>query len=56
MTLEDSHNHNNRQDNNNNQIFSDSFTIFGLRVLGLAVSHISMSPNCKLMSPDHYFS
>ena len=33
---------------------SDSFTILGLRVLGLAVSHINES-NCKLMSPEHYF-
>ena len=31
-----------------------SFTIFGLWVLGLAVSNIN-SPNCKLMSPKHYF-
>ena len=29
---------------------SDSFTILGLWVLGLAVSHINES-NCKLMSP-----
>ena len=34
---------------------SDSFTIFGLWVLGLAVSHINES-NCKLMSPEHYFN
>ena len=34
---------------------SDSFTILGLWVLGLAVSHINES-NCKLMSPEHYFS
>ena len=34
---------------------SDSFTIFGLWVLGLAVSHINES-NCKLMSLEHYFS
>ena len=27
---------------------------FGLRVLGLAVSHINESI-CKLMSPEHYF-
>ena len=33
---------------------SDSFTIFGLWVLGLAVSHIN-EDNCKLMSPEHYF-
>ena len=33
---------------------SDSFTILGLWVLGLAVSHINES-NCKLMSPEHYF-
>ena len=34
--------------------FSDSFTILGLWVLGLTVSHINES-NCKLMSPEHYF-
>ena len=34
---------------------SDSFTIFGLWVLGLAVAHINES-NCKLMSPEHYFN
>ena len=34
---------------------SDSFTILGLWFLGLTVSHINES-NCKLMSPDHYFS
>ena len=32
---------------------SDSFTNFGLSVLGIAVSHINES-NCKLMSPEHY--
>ena len=32
---------------------SDSFTILGLWVLGLAVSHIKES-NCKIMSPEHY--
>ena len=36
-------------------LHSDSFTIFGLWVLGLAVIHINGS-NCKLMSPEHYFS
>ena len=35
--------------------FSDSFTILGLWVLGLSVSHINES-NCKLMSPEHYFT
>ena len=34
---------------------SDSFTILSLWVLGLAISHINES-NCKLMSPEHYFS
>ena len=34
---------------------SDSFTILGLWVLGLAVSHIIES-NCKLRSPEPYFS
>ena len=34
--------------------YSDSFTILGLWVLGLAVSHINES-YCKLMSPEHYF-
>ena len=34
---------------------SDSFTILGLWVLGLAVSHINES-NCKLTSPEHYFN
>ena len=34
---------------------SDSLTIFGLWVLGLAVSHINEF-NCKLMSPEHYFN
>ena len=33
---------------------SDSFTILGLWVLGLAVSHINEF-NCKLTSPHHYF-
>ena len=33
---------------------SDSFTILGLWVLGLAVSHTNES-NCKIMSPEHYF-
>ena len=33
---------------------SDSFTIFGLWVLGLAVCQINES-NCKFMSPEHYF-
>ena len=33
---------------------SGSFTILGLWVLGLAVSHINES-NCKLMSPEHFF-
>ena len=33
---------------------SDSFTILGLWVLGLAVSHINEF-NCKLMSPEQYF-
>ena len=32
---------------------SDSFTILGLWVLGLAVSHINES-NCKLLSPDYF--
>ena len=36
------------------RICSDSFTILGLRVLGLAVSRISES-NCKRMSPEHFF-
>ena len=34
--------------------YSDTFTILGLWVLGLAVSLINES-NCKLMSPEHYF-
>ena len=34
---------------------SDSFTVLGLWVLGLAVSLINES-NCKLMSPEHYFN
>ena len=34
---------------------SDSFTNLGLWALGLADSHINES-NCKLMSPEHYFS
>ena len=34
---------------------SDSFTNLALWVLGLAVSHINES-NCKLMSPEHYFT
>ena len=34
---------------------SDSFTILGIWVLGLADTHINGS-NCKLMSPEHYFS
>ena len=38
----------------NSNVFSDSFTILGLWVLGLAVSYINES-NCKLMSPEHYF-
>ena len=33
---------------------SDLFTILGLWVLGLVVSHINES-RCKLMSPEHYF-
>ena len=33
---------------------NDSFTILGLWVLGLTVSHINES-NCKLMSPEHFF-
>ena len=32
--------------------YSDSFTMLGLWVLGLAVFHINES-NCKLMSPEH---
>ena len=35
--------------------YSNSFTILGLWVLWLAVSHINES-NCKLMSLDYYFS
>ena len=35
--------------------FSDLFTILGLWVLRLAVSHINES-DCKIMSPEHYFS
>ena len=35
-------------------MFSDSFTLLGLWVLGLVVSHINES-NYKLMSPEHYF-
>ena len=34
--------------------FSDSFTILGLRVLWIAVSHINES-NCNHMSREHYF-
>ena len=34
---------------------SDSFTIFGLWVMGFVVLHINGS-NCKLLSPEHYFS
>ena len=34
---------------------NDSFTILGLWVLGLAVSHINES-NCKIMSPEEYFN
>ena len=34
---------------------SDSFTILGLWVLGLAVSHINES-SCKRMSQEHYFN
>ena len=34
---------------------SDSFTILGLWVLGIAVSHINES-SCKPMSPEHYFN
>ena len=34
---------------------SVSFTILGLWVLGLTVSHINES-NCRLMSPEHYFN
>ena len=30
------------------------FTILGLWVLGLAISHFNES-NCKHMSPEHYF-
>ena len=33
---------------------SDSFTILGLWVLGLGVTHFNES-NCKLMSPEHFF-
>ena len=36
-------------------ITSDSFTILGVWVLRLAVTHINES-NCKLMSPEHYFN
>ena len=32
---------------------SDSFTILGSWVLGLAVTHNNES-NCKLMNPEHY--
>ena len=39
---------------NDNSMCSDSFTVFGLWVLGLAVTHIYES-NCKVMSPEHYF-
>ena len=35
-------------------LFSDSFSILGLWVLGLPVSHINES-SCKLMGPEHYF-
>ena len=38
-----------------NLVYSDSFTIFGLWVLGLAVSHINES-NYKLMSPEYFFN
>ena len=41
-------------DHLNTHSLSDSFTILGLWVLGLAVSHISKSV-CKLMSPELYF-
>ena len=34
--------------------FSDSFTILGLWVLELTVSHINEF-NCNFMSPEHYF-
>ena len=37
-----------------NESFSDSFTILGLWVLGLADTHINES-NSKLMSPEHFF-
>ena len=37
-----------------NNPYSDSFTILGLWVLVLAVSHMNES-NFKLMSPEHYF-
>ena len=37
------------------QFDSDSFTILGVWVLGLTVSYINGS-NCKLMSPERYFS
>ena len=39
----------------NNEHDSDSFTILGLWVLGLAVSHIN-EPHCKLVSPGYYFN
>ena len=39
---------------NRNHTYNDSFTILGLWVLGLTVSHINES-NCKLMSSEHYF-
>ena len=34
---------------------SDSFTILGLWVLGLAVSHINESKLQTYMSPEHFF-
>ena len=43
--------HPNTYTDNMHICFSDSFSILGLWVLGLAVSHINES-NCKLMSPD----
>ena len=38
-----------------NLVYSDSFTIFGLWVLGLAVSHINES-NYKLINPEYFFN
>ena len=37
-----------------NLVYSHSFTIFDLWVLGLAVSHINKS-DYKLMSPEYFF-